>query len=197
MQKLLSLVSVVLIALQFSVPANAGKVGAGAVEIATRGGFQIDSFSRDGDGLGSQTTVEIIGGLNYSFSDLIALGGGIRLQTRSIDPDSGESVSETSVGFEGSLTFNFQTEGPIIPFAGAGAGILTWSGDFYDDAENTLLLPSIFAGMRIPVMDAASFNISLGYTRQVNAEGVDSLDANSFGIQFGFSVFPNGFAPRG
>ena len=114
-----------------------------------------------------------------------------------IDPDAGESWSTTSVGFEGNLTFNFQTGGQIIPFAGIGAGILTWSGDFYDDAENTLLLPSIFAGMRIPVMDAASFNISAGYTRQVNAEGSDGLDAHSFGIQFGISVFPKGFAPRG
>ena len=66
------------------------------------------------------------------------------------------------------------------------------SADFYDDAEITYSLPFVGAGFRTILGSHASVNILAGYRRQVNAYGIEDINANDIIVSFSLSVFPNG-----
>jgi len=178
--------------------ASAAKVGMGAVELVADGSFRYDSLYFEADNLESASTAELRAGANYSVSDRLAVGGSVAFVHESLDPVGSDIISSSALGLGANVLFNFAPHGSTIPYyLGIGAGILNWSGNINEDADTTLIIPSAFAGIRIRAGASASFNVGVEYSHRLNAGGIKDVNSSSFGVRFGFSVFPRGFAPHG
>jgi hypothetical protein len=104
------------------------------------------------------------------------------------------SISDISVdnfGLKGSAYYHFGTTGTVIPFAGAGLGILTNGGDA--DGDTSIIVPELLVGVRWPFKDIISFNFTGGYRHQTNYLGTDAGGDEVF-LGAGFSVFLQGGA---
>ena len=103
----------------------------------------------------------------------------------------GGSSSATAFGMTGGVTLNFPAQGDLVPFIGAGAGFVAYSGDAYSGATTTAIAPFVRGGIRVMVGSSASVNFGVAYDHQTNALGVKDLDGNEFGLDVGISLYPN------
>ena len=100
--------------------------------------------------------------------------------------------SVDNFGLKGSAYYHFNTTGTVIPFAGAGLGVLTNGGD--SDADNSsVIVPEIVVGVRWPFKNIVSFNFTGGYRHQTNYLGTDTGGHEVF-LGAGFSVLLQGGA---
>jgi hypothetical protein len=156
------------------------------VELSTGLMFTHTSYAVDGNNTGSTTELQVQEGLGYCVNDLLELNGSLVLIHQSVNPRSGTSIGGTSYGFGGSLVFNFPSKSSIIPFLQGGFALLAYSGDMYENAETTYVLPSIGVGLRFLVTESASINSGLYYQHISNALGVEDVSANQ--LYFGLSI---------
>src|SRR6185369_13037137 len=93
-------------------------------------------------------------------------------------------MKQTSVGAQTGLTYNFKESGQLVPFASLGFGALFYGGFSFN--QPAVLAPSMAAGLRVLVGNAASVNFKLGYERERN----DNERQNRIVAGVGVSVFP-------
>jgi hypothetical protein len=171
--------------------ARAASIEAGSLELNGFFTFQHTSAELDLDppfediDLGG-TVFDLEPGLGYFLnSNWEILGNLIFLHEEFSD------FSEDHFGLKASAYYHFSTTGSIIPFAGAGLGILTNGGDL--DGDTSIIVPELLVGVRWPFKQIISFNFSGGYRHQTNYLGVDA-DADQVFLAAGFSVFLQGGA---
>jgi hypothetical protein len=97
---------------------------------------------------------------------------------------SSNGNSDTGLGAKGGVLYNFAPRGGMIPFAGAGFGVLFNSGFTFDDTA--VLFPDLTAGARVLVGSSASVNFSLGYQHESDGH----VKVNRLVSQVGVSLFP-------
>lgn len=180
--------AIVLATLGIPAVASASPIGPRTSEFSASGAFQHQSFK---DNLGSTTQLDLSGDYFYAFTDLLQFGVGMLVQHQGLETSGGSSFGQTQFGFGGALRFNFGESESVIPYLEGSMGFIIYSGDGLDNASTTLQ-PGGTLGVRMMVNDSASFNLGLGYRYEVNALGSDMLDANTFLLQLGISVFPDG-----
>jgi hypothetical protein len=78
----------------------------------------------------------------------------------------------------------------VFPFVNAGFGALFYDGFSMNDTA--VLAPMIAGGIRVPVGESASVNMSLGYQHEANANGEFNASANRLVASVGVSLFPWG-----
>ena len=161
----------------------------GDFEINGRLEFSHNSLSRDGNGLGSTSDLELGTFMGVFLSDLIQIGGTLFVNYSSVDPDGGDSYNGTMFGIGPDIVFNFNNKGPIVPFIDIGVAIAVFSGDLYGE-ENGYIAPTIQGGIRALIGNSAAANFGIAYTHVINNSGVEDLNSNSLGVFVGFSVFP-------
>jgi len=178
------------VVLGFGLPVvtQAASMPTGTTELTTRTYFSHVGYSHDGTSLGSATSAQLSLGVGQCVTDLIELYGSVIWNHNSIDPKGESSASASSYGASGSILFNFTTSSSVIPYLQAGVGMLAYSGDGYDDAETSTLLPVLGGGLRFLVGDSAAFDAGLVYQRMSNAGGVQDLDAGQFYLGLGIAV---------
>lgn len=76
-----------------------------------------------------------------------------------------------------------------MPFLSVNGGFLSYSGDGYSNAENSLLAPSATAGVRLMIKSTASVNFTVTYEHVLNATGSKDVDGNNFLLGVGVSLF--------
>jgi hypothetical protein len=172
-------------------PALAASLDAGTVEVRTSVQFSHASYSFQGDHVANTTLIDATAGVGYCFTSLFEIDGALQLLHQSADEEGGGSVSATAFGFSAGPTLNFSMAGNIVPFVSAGAGILSHSGDGYENSKLTVIAPYARAGLRFMMGTAASLNLALSFAHHTRAEGVEDLTNNEFGLSAGLSIFPN------
>jgi hypothetical protein len=178
----------VVAALLVPVTAFASVIQRGAVEITAEGGFNHQSFS---DVDGSVSTFRAKAGFLRATSNVIQLGAQLSLNHQSLDLGSFGETDGGSAQLDGLFRVNLGSSERTVPYVQAGAGIVIWAGDL-EGEEETFVLPQLALGVRFMVHEIASFNLSAGWTREINALGAKDFDADTYVVQFGFSVFPRG-----
>jgi hypothetical protein len=174
-------------------PASAAGLEKGTIEIAPAAAFTHDSYSFEGEKLGSTTMLALSGNIGYCFTDRVEGEAGLVASHVSVSAsgvDSGESASSTGVGLNGGLKINFPGSGDVVPFAAAGLGFLSYSGDGFSDAEIEVLAPIVQAGVRLLVGPTGSINLFAQYSHRINAGGEKDVSGNQFALGVGLSVFP-------
>jgi hypothetical protein len=161
----------------------------GDFEINGRLAFSHNNVSYDGDSRGSTSDLELSTFMGVFVSDLIQLGGTLFVANSSVDPDNGDSYSGTMFGIGPDIVFNFNNEGPIVPFIDFAVAIAMYSGDIYGE-ETGYILPSLQVGIRALIGNSAAANFGIGYARTINNSGIEDLSSNSLSLFAGFSVFP-------
>lgn len=171
--------------------ARAASVEPGSLELNGFFSFQHISATWDRDpplpDVDLSTTIfDLEPGLGYFInSNWEVLGNLIFLHSTLSD------FSEDHFGLKGSVYYHFGTTGTIIPFAGAGIGLLTNGGDL--DGDTSVIIPELLLGVRWPFKQIVSFNFMGGYRHTTNYLGVDAGGDEVF-LGAGFSVFLKGGA---
>lgn len=166
--------------------ASAGQVGRGAVEFAPSVSFTHQNFKREGYGnVDRFTQLNIAPTLGYFVSDHYEVTGGFLVRHESVNGNS-----DTSLGATAGLQYNFSRHGSVVPFVSAGFGALFYDGFSMNDTA--VLAPMISGGLRVPVGQSASVNMSLGYQHEANANGEFNASANRLVAAVGVSLFPWG-----
>jgi hypothetical protein len=171
--------------------ATAATLREGTVELAPSMSLTRTSLSFLGSDAGSITSITGSARLGYCLTNRVEIDGELLVDHTSIDPPGSPSENATSIGIGGGLTFNFASSSQTIPFLRFGLGILTNSGDLSAGTETTVLAPVIEGGLRVLVGSSASVNFAAQYEHAENAFGDPDLNANTFGLVVGVSVFPN------
>jgi len=137
----------------------------------------------------STTIFDLEPGLGYFLNSNWEILGNLVFKHAS---QSGFSVD--NFGLKGSAYYHFNTTGTVIPFAGAGLGVLTNGGDS-DSDKSSVIVPEIVVGVRWPFKNIVSFNFTGGYRHQTNYLGTDTSGDEVF-LGAGFSVFLEGGATQ-
>ena len=132
------------------------------------------------------TIFDLEPGLGYFFNSNWEVLGNLIFQHSSVS-----EFSEDHFGLKGSVWYHFSTTGTIIPFAGAGIGLLTNGGDL--DGDTSVIVPELLVGVRWPFKQIISFNFMGGYRHITNYLGVDASGDDVF-LGAGFSVVLDGGA---
>jgi hypothetical protein len=134
-----------------------------------------------------RTIFDLEPGIGYFFNSNWELLGSLI-----IDHESEGGFDSDHFGLKADGLYHFNTTGTVIPFAGAGLGMLTNGGD--SDADNTsVIVPELLVGVRWPFKNIVSFNFTGGYRHITNFRGSDE-SGDSFFLGAGFSVFLRGGA---
>jgi hypothetical protein len=186
----------VVLALTFAMaagPAGAAGLPAGTLEISPSAVFSHSSLSLNGEKLGSLTVLAMSGNVGYCVTNHVEGEGGFLLSHVSIsaEDNSGDgSASATGVGLNGGLRFNLSGSGDVIPFAYAGAGFVSYSGDEAPDTKVEVDAPILQAGVRLLVGPTGSMNFFVQYSHRTNADGAEDVSDNQFALGVGLSLFP-------
>jgi len=164
--------------------ASAASSARGAVEFTPSVSFTHQNFKREGYGnIDRFTQLNISPTVGYYVSDRYEILGGFLVRHESVNGNS-----DTSLGATAGLQYNFPRQGNVIPFVSAGFGALFYDGFSLNDTA--VLAPMITGGMRVPVGERASVNMSLGYQHESNANGEFNASANRLVASVGVSLFP-------
>ena len=168
--------------------ALAGSMPAGTTELSTALAFNHAGFSFEDEDLGSTTTLALSVGVGQCVTNMLEIQGALMFAHNSVSPEGGDSESASSFGFLGSLIVNFSTSGPMVPYVQGGIGLQTYSGDGYEGAETSSIVPSVGGGLRFLIGDSASINAGLTYQHVNNAGGGEDITANEVLFTVGVSV---------
>ncbi|MEK7315456.1 MAG: hypothetical protein AAB011_04700 [Candidatus Eisenbacteria bacterium] len=166
--------------------AQASQVGRGSVEFAPSVSFTHQNFKREGYGnVDRFTQLNVAPTIGYYVSDRYEILGGFLIRHESVN-----GSSETALGATAGVQLNFSRRGSVAPFVNAGFGALFYDGFSMNDTA--VLAPMIAGGVRVPVGESASVNMSLGYQHEANANGEFNASANRLVASVGVSLFPWG-----
>lgn len=166
--------------------AYAGQAGRGSVEFAPSVSFTHQNFKREGYGnVDRFTQLNVAPTIGYYVSDRYEVLGGFLVRHESVNGNS-----ETALGATAAIQYNFSRQGSVVPFVNAGFGALFYDGFSMNDTA--VLAPMIAGGVRVPVGESASVNMSLGYQHEANANGEFNASANRLVASVGVSLFPWG-----
>jgi len=156
----------------------------GSVEFTPSVSFTHQNFKREGYGnVDEFTQLNMAPTVGYYVSDRYEILGGLLIRHESINGNS-----ETSLGATAGVQYNFPRQGSVVPFVNAGFGALFYDGFSMNDTA--VLAPVIAGGIRVPVGQDASVNMSLGYQHESNANGEFNASANRLVASVGVSLFP-------
>jgi hypothetical protein len=185
------------LALLSPLAARAASIEAESIELDTRFSFQhnnieIESEFEDEDF--GVTIFDLRAGLGYFFTSNWELVGYMLINHFGFDDDG-----LTDFGLLANIYYNFNTDGSIIPFVGAGLGFVIHGGDYSEDEDDTtMILPELAAGLRIPFREVVSLNVTAGYRHlespSIFLGGLDDATGNEFFLSFGFTFFLQGGA---
>jgi hypothetical protein len=164
-------------------PTRGAEIGKGTVELGLAGGFERANVEET-----SLTTLDLGARLTYSFTNRVAAGGTIAFTHFSWE----EGFDETSLGATADLIVNFSSGSSVVPFGQLSVGLTNFSGDLFDDAELSYILPFVGAGFRTLLGDYASVNVVAGYRHRTNFLGIKDISSHDIVLSFGLSVFPGG-----
>jgi hypothetical protein len=160
--------------------ARAGQTSAGSIELTPTISFSHSNLKREGYGdVDTSTQLDVTPGVGVCLTDHWEVTGAALV--RYLDSNGS---SDTGLGMRAGVLYNFDRRGSVIPFAGAGFGVLFNSGFTFDDTA--VLFPDLTAGVRLPVGSAASVNLSLGYQHESDGH----VKVNRVVSQIGVSLFP-------
>lgn len=174
----------VAIALAFAPPEAVAQIAAGSIELEPRVSFSHESFKQEGYGVtDSFTNFDFAPSVGFCFTDHVEASVGLLARHQSVNGDG-----DTAIGVQTGVTYNFNRQGGVIPFAGLGFGALFYDG--FSFSETAVLAPMISGGVRVLVGGSGSVNASLGYQHESNANGHFNLNANRMQAAVGVSLFP-------
>jgi len=185
------LISIFALALVMPLSAHAMLAEPRSLEVNGFFTFSHTSVSFDGGSEGS-TLIDIEPALGYFFTPSWEVLGKLVLIN---DSGFGDDSSESHIGLTADVFYHFATEGSMVPFVGAGLGILTNGGDVNDgpnEGDTSLIAPELFAGVRFPFKEIVSINLTAGYRHTTSYLGFDDVSANEFFLMGGFSFFFRG-----
>jgi opacity protein-like surface antigen len=141
-------------------------------------------------------------GGGYSFSDFIALGGETGVSFNEIDNIQGaSSESESSIGnvpLMANVTFKIPTRSPLVPYAGAGAGVsFVWfdaqtiqvpnGGGGFDTVDGSdsdaVFAWQVFGGLKYEINPNMSLGIAYKY---LHADAPEWNAEDDFGTEISF-----------
>ena len=165
-------------------PADAALSARGSVEFTPSVSFTHQNFKREGYGnIDRFTQLNVSPTVGYYVSDHYEVTGGFLVRHESVN-----GSSDTSLGATAGLQYNFARQGNVVPFLSAGFGALFYDG--FSLGDTAVLAPMIAGGIRVPVGNDASVNMSLGYQHESNANGEFNASANRLVASVGVSLFP-------
>ena len=160
--------------------ARASQTSAGSIEITPTVSFSHSNLKREGYGnIDTSTQLDVTPGVGVCLTDHWEVTGAALLRYF-----SSNGSSDTGLGMRAGVLYNFDRRSGVIPFAGAGFGVLFNSGFTFDDTA--VLFPDLTAGVRVPVGGSASVNLSLGYQHESDGH----VKVNRVVSQVGVSLFP-------
>jgi hypothetical protein len=181
--------------------ARAASIAAGSIELDTRLSFDHNSVDID-DALPplfeedleySVTRLEMNAGLGYFLNSRWEILGNLIVDHTGLGGDLDGSF--TDFGLIGEVLYHFNTSGSVIPFVGAGLGLVVHGGDVGDDDDDTtIIVPEILGGLRWPFREVVSLNLTGGFRHEESPFGLEDASGNAFFFAFGFSFFLQGGA---
>lgn len=175
--------------------ARAAALGRGTRELQPEIRLSHTTVSFDGQELGNVTSFTGTVLLGISLDRLVALHTGVVWEHESVEDEVfGGEASATAFGGLFGVTLNVATEGRAVPFVRGAVGLLVHGGDAGDEAS--LFVP-LSAGVRFLIGNAASINLSAGWTHTTNANGFEDLSTSELGLGLGVSVYPGGIRDGG
>lgn len=161
-------------------PVDANQVARGSVELSPTLTFSHENLKREGyGGVDNFTQLDFKPTIGYCVTDHYEIVGGTILRHEDVN-----GTKTTSVGALAGLTYNFNPSQRLVPYGTVAFGALFYGGFSFD--QPAVLAPSLTAGLRVLVGDAASVNVSLGYQRERN----DHERQNRILAGAGVSIFP-------
>jgi hypothetical protein len=161
-------------------PAPASQVAAGSVELSPKVSFTHSNLKREGYGnIDNTTEFDFTPTIGFCLSDRYEVTGGAIVRHF----QSG-GTNDTDVGVQTGLIYNFRPKGSLIPYAGAGFGVLFQEGFTFDNTA--VIAPVLQGGLRALVGNAASVNMGIAYQHETDGH----VHVNRIGAQVGISIFP-------
>jgi hypothetical protein len=161
-------------------PAAANQVSAGSVELTPKIAFTHSNMKREGYGnIDNTTQFDFTPTIGFCLSDHYEVTGGAIVRHF----QSG-GTNNTNVGVTTGLIYNFNPKGSLIPYAGAGFGVLFEEGFTFDNTA--VLAPDLQVGLRALVGNSASVNMGVGFQHESDGH----VHVNRIGAQVGLSIFP-------
>jgi hypothetical protein len=162
------------------VEARADQLSTGSIELTPTVTFSHSSLKREGyANVDSFTQFDFDPTVGFCFTNHLEAIGGLLIRHESINGD-GQTVLGASAG----LTYNFEPQGKVIPFLGAGFG--TFFNDGFSFTNTSVLAPALTGGIRMLVGNKASVNMSLGYEHETDGQ----VSTNRVRGGVGVSLFP-------
>jgi hypothetical protein len=175
-----ALALLVVVSIAVPAPAVANQVSAGSVELSPKVSFTHSNLKREGYGnIDNTTEFNFTPTIGFCLSDHYEVTGGAIVRHF----QSG-GTNDTNVGVVTGLTYNFNPRGSLIPYAGAGFGVLFEEGFTFNDTA--VLAPDLQVGLRALVGNSASVNMGLGFQHETDGH----VHVNRIGAQIGISIFP-------
>jgi len=163
-----------------SKPPGGGQVSSGSVEFSPKVSFSHSNMKREGYGnLDTFTELDLNPTLGFCVTEHWEVTGGMLVRH-----SQANDMKETNLGATAGAIYNFSPKGSIIPFVGAGFGVLFNGGFAFDNTA--VLAPDLTGGVRVLVGNAASVNMSLGYRHETDGH----VHVNRMAAQVGVSLFP-------
>ena len=163
---------------------EASQISTGSIEFSPSVSFSHQNFKREGYGnVETSTRLDIAPTIGYCLSDHYEVTAAFLTRHQSVN-----GTSDTALGAQAGLLYNFSAQGSVTPFAGVGFGALFYDGFSFD--QTAVLAPVLTGGIRVLVGSNASVNMSLGYQHESNADGEFQASANRLVAGVGVSIFP-------
>lgn len=179
-RRMLLAVAALGLALSAAGPAAANQVAKGSIELSPTLSFSHENLKREGyGGVDNFTQLDFKPTIGFCVSNHYEIMGGTIIRHEDVN-----GTKTTSVGALAGLTYNFNPSQRLVPYGTLAFGALFYGGFSFD--EPAVLAPSLTAGLRVLVGDAASVNVSLGYQRERN----DHERQNRILASAGVSIFP-------
>jgi len=160
--------------------ARADQLQAGAIELSPKVSFSHSSMKREGYGnVDNFTQFDLAPSVGFCLNRRYQVNGAVLVRHEAVN-----GARATSLGALTGLTYNFTSQGAVIPFGGVAFGTLFNSGFTFDNTS--VLAPVLSGGVRVLVGNAGSVNLSLGYEHETDGH----VSVNRLVSAVGVSIFP-------
>ena len=170
------------------VSAVAGPISQGSREYYGGFSFARFSYSYEDHDLGSQTVLTVAPGLGYFVTDSFEFKTDLVFSF--IGYDNGGSESMHTIGADLLALWHFPSEGNVVPFIGAGAGLGVAGDSDGGEYDPMFAVPEISAGMKIFITETACLTLEARYRHEINGLYHEDISGNTFGLVAGFSILP-------
>ncbi len=186
--KIVFIALVVLFLFSLSQAAPAKYALKGNKELSFLGSVAFFSQNFSGHKVADGTNIFLGVNLGFFVADKLELEPGIILLSSTINPEFGQSETETHVGGIFALSYNFDTGSPAVPFIFGRIGFLTNSITDETNLKTSMILPDVGGGVKFFISPRAALRTEIYYNHLTNLLGVEDWDQNLFGFRAGISV---------